>query len=157
MVTPLAQYVGSQAALNVLVGERYGQVSDQTIEYALGRHGGEEATSWMDPEVRAKILDRPRTREIEAVHRDQPSLAELRKRYGADISDEDLIMRVIVGDDAVEVVKKARATHVDQPLTTLIRNLSEGSRRASVYYQTNDVRLELRKRSDLAGTQSANA
>jgi hypothetical protein len=31
MVTPLSQFVGTQAAINVIVGERYRQVSDQTI------------------------------------------------------------------------------------------------------------------------------
>src|ERR1043166_8417625 len=30
MVTPLSQFVGSQAAINVIIGERYKQVTDQT-------------------------------------------------------------------------------------------------------------------------------
>ena len=38
MVTPLAQFVGSQAAINVITGERYKEVTDQSIQYALG-HG----------------------------------------------------------------------------------------------------------------------
>ena len=29
MVTPLSQFVGSQAAINVIVGERYKEVTDQ--------------------------------------------------------------------------------------------------------------------------------
>jgi oxaloacetate decarboxylase alpha subunit len=37
MVTPLSQFVGSQAAINVIVGERYKQVTDAVIQYALGR------------------------------------------------------------------------------------------------------------------------
>ena len=43
MVTPLSQFVGSQAAINVIVGERYKQVTDQTIEYAMGIWGKEGA------------------------------------------------------------------------------------------------------------------
>ena len=31
MVTPLSQFVGSQAAINVIVGERYKEVTDQVI------------------------------------------------------------------------------------------------------------------------------
>jgi pyruvate/oxaloacetate carboxyltransferase len=31
MVTPLAQFVGSQAAINVITGERYKEVTDQWI------------------------------------------------------------------------------------------------------------------------------
>src|SRR6516165_12377907 len=68
MVTPLSQFVGSQAAINVIVGERYKQVTDQVILYALGQHG-EDAVALMKPEVRDKILDRPRGRELAAVAR----------------------------------------------------------------------------------------
>ena len=77
MVTPLSQFVGSQAAINVIVGERYTQVTDQSILYALGLWG-EEGSRLMDPEVKDKILDRPRAREAgqvgtaAAVHRRDP-------------------------------------------------------------------------------------
>ena len=36
MVTPLSQYVGTQAAINVILGDRYKEVPDQVIQYALG-------------------------------------------------------------------------------------------------------------------------
>ena len=49
MVTPLSQFVGSQAAINVIVGERYKQVTDQTIEYAMGIWG-KEGAEFMDAE-----------------------------------------------------------------------------------------------------------
>ena len=42
MVTPLSQFVGTQAAMNVITGARYKQVTDEIIQYALGfwGHGG---------------------------------------------------------------------------------------------------------------------
>src|SRR5205823_2013328 len=55
MVTPLSQFVGSQAAINVIVGERYKEVTDQVIQYALG-FWGKEAPDLMDPDVKDKIL-----------------------------------------------------------------------------------------------------
>ena len=55
MVTPLAQFVGSQAAINVITGERYKEVTDQSIQYALG-HWGKEAPAVMDANVKDKIL-----------------------------------------------------------------------------------------------------
>ena len=64
MVTPLSQFVGSQAAINVITGERYKEVTDQTILYALGYWGGDEAIEAMEPDVRDRILARPRAREI---------------------------------------------------------------------------------------------
>lgn len=104
MVTPLSQFVATQAALNVIVGERYKQVPDSVIEYALGRHGDQEAIDAMDPDVRAKILDRPRARQLQHLQRPDPSLAELRRKLG-NVSDEELILRTVVGDDAMEVIR----------------------------------------------------
>ena len=61
MVTPFAQFVGSQAAINIMTGERYKEVTDQVIQFALGLWGKEGAL-YMDREVKAKILDRKRSR-----------------------------------------------------------------------------------------------
>src|SRR5512142_1963748 len=62
MVTPLSQYVGTQAAINVILGERYKEVPDQVIQYALGIWG-KEAVEVTDPDVRDKILGRSRAKE----------------------------------------------------------------------------------------------
>lgn len=149
MVTPLSQFVGSQAAINVIVGGRYSQVTDKTIEYALGWHGGDEALSAMDPNVRDQILDRPRAREIAEVRPEQPTLAELRLRYGRDVCDEDLILMAIVGDDAVDVVGSANEPrgHVtsDRPLVQLVRELAEGGDHRSVSIRRRDFSLTMQK------------
>src|SRR6185369_12431769 len=81
MVTPLSQFVGTQAAFNVIVGERYKEVPDEVIQMALG-YWGREAITAMDPAIRAKILDRPRAREWERWEQPQPSLAEIRREHG---------------------------------------------------------------------------
>ena len=62
MVTPFAQFVGSQAAINVIIGERYKEVTDQVIQYALGLWG-REAPAIMDPDVKDKILNRRRAKD----------------------------------------------------------------------------------------------
>ena len=64
MVTPLSQFVVSQAAINVIVGERYKEVTDQVIQYALGIWG-KEAPEIMDPEIKDKILSRRRAKDWE--------------------------------------------------------------------------------------------
>ena len=107
MVTPFAQFVGSQAAINVIVGERYKEVTDQVIQYALGLWG-KEGGDYMDPVVKAKILDRPRAREIEKMEYPEPSLAEVRKQYGgAHLSDEELLLRFYAGPEFVDALKNA--------------------------------------------------
>src|SRR4030095_3596913 len=79
MVTPLSQFVGSQAAINVIVGERYKEVTDQVIKFALG-HAGAEGARDMDPAVKDKILDRPRAKELAKWKPDDPSPDEMRRR-----------------------------------------------------------------------------
>jgi oxaloacetate decarboxylase alpha subunit len=96
MVTPLAQFVGSQAALNVINGTRYEAVTDEIIQYALGQWGA-EAVEVMDPGVRERILDRPRAAQLQVRDDSEPTLDEVRQRYGGDVSDEELIMCVLSG------------------------------------------------------------
>jgi len=107
MVTPLSQFVGSQAAINVIIGERYKEVTDQTIRYALGQFG-EEAVTAMDQEVRARILDRPRARELAAQKRENPTLADMRRDLGgADVSDEELLLRWLLNKDDIAAMRAA--------------------------------------------------
>lgn len=151
MVTPLSQFVGSQAAVNVIVGERYAQVTDASIEYALGKHGGDEAISLMDPDVRDRILGRPRAVELARDDPPLPTLAELRKKYGPNTSDEDLILMSIVGDDAVDEVGHALdpRNHAwgNRPLVDLIRELVKRDDRRHVAIRKGDVSLTLTKRA----------
>ena len=96
MVTPLAQFVGTQAAVNVMAGERYKEVTDQSIQYALG-YWGEEGARLMDPEVKDKILSRPRAREWESWTWPEPSLDEVRRKFGGPgVSDEEVVQRARV-------------------------------------------------------------
>ncbi|HSE46030.1 MAG TPA: hypothetical protein VLA89_11960, partial [Gemmatimonadales bacterium] len=97
MVTPLSQFVGSQAAINVLSASRYDNVTDEVIQYALGLWG-REAPEVMDQDVRDRILARPRARELAAAstEQDNPSLAELRRRHGG-ITDDELVTLYYVG------------------------------------------------------------
>jgi oxaloacetate decarboxylase alpha subunit len=96
MVTPLAQFVGSQAALNVITGKRFETVTDEVIQYALGQWGA-EAVDVMDPSVREKILDRPRAGQLAARDDTEPTLEEMRRRFGGSISDEELVACVLAG------------------------------------------------------------
>ena len=108
MVTPLSQFVGSQAAINVIVGERYKQVTDQTIEYAMGIWG-KEGAAFMDPTVKAKILNRPRAKEIAARPHPADSLDDLRRKYGgAGVSDEDVLLRFFSSKEDVRAHARRR-------------------------------------------------
>ncbi len=128
MVTPLSQFVASQAAINVIVGERYKEVTDQVIQYALGIWG-EEAPALMDPDVKDRILSRGRAREWKNWQPPQLSLKEVRSRFGGpSISDEELLLRVYAGEEAVKALfavgPPREYLSANQPLVRLIAELS---------------------------------
>jgi pyruvate/oxaloacetate carboxyltransferase len=96
MATPYSQIVGAQAADNVISGERYKQVSDATIKYVLGYYG--EPAGPIDQNLKDKIMSFPRTKEFLNW---QPvsylnSVEELRKEKGPELSDDDLLLRILI-------------------------------------------------------------
>ena len=129
MVTPFAQFVGSQAAINVIVGERYKEVTDQVIQYALGLWGAEGSDN-MYAAAKAKILNRARAREIEKNEHPEPTLDEVRKQYGgAHLSDEELLLRFYAGPEFVDALKLAppRKEYLDarKPLVRLVEEIGK--------------------------------
>jgi oxaloacetate decarboxylase alpha subunit len=153
MVTPLSQFVGSQAAINVIIGERYKQVTDQTIEYAMGIWGKEGAT-FMNANVKEKILNRPRAKEI--AERPQPtdSLQDLRRKYGErGVGDEEVLLRFFTSKadvDRMHAAGPARAYPTNgNPLLNLVAELSKQTARNSVFIQKPNFSLRLEKRRAL--------
>ena len=65
LVTPVSQFVASQAARNVIDGERWVNVSDETIRYFLGHYGDPAAP--VDPEISDRVLRLPQTDKLRAL------------------------------------------------------------------------------------------
>jgi oxaloacetate decarboxylase alpha subunit len=149
MVTPLSQFVGSQAAINVIVGERYKEVTDQIIQYALG-YWGKEGAELMEPEIKAKILDRPRAREWGARQPPEPTVAELRKKMNAEhVSDEDFLLRWNLEEKEIETMRAAGAPKeylsARQPLVNLIDALSKRKNYRQIVVQKGDMVVALNR------------
>jgi oxaloacetate decarboxylase alpha subunit len=149
MVTPLSQFVGSQAAINVIVGERYKEVTDQIIQYALG-YWGTEGAELLAPEVKARILDRPRAREWAAGRPPEPTIAELRKKMNAEqISDEDFLLRWNLDDREIAAMRAAGAPKeylsARQPLVGLIDALSKRTNYRHIVVQKGDMMVSLNR------------
>ena len=150
MVTPLAQFVGTQAAVNVMAGERYREVTDQSIQYALG-YWGEEGARLMDPEVKDKILSRPRAREWESWTWPEPSLDEVRQKFGGPgVSDEELVIRVVAGPDSVKEMLAAGAPRefldARRPVSVLLKQLAGARELRQVHIRRDDLSLRLEQR-----------
>jgi oxaloacetate decarboxylase (Na+ extruding) subunit alpha len=149
MVTPLSQFVGSQAAINVIVGERYKEVTDQIIQYALG-YWGREGAELLDPNVKAKILDRPRAREWAQRQPPEPTVQELRKKMNAEgVSDEEFLLRWNLSVDEIETMRAAGAPKeyisARQPLVSLIDALSKRSDYRQIIIQKGETVISLQR------------
>ena len=146
MVTPLSQFVASQAAINVIVGERYKEVTDEVIQYALG-FWGKEAVGAMDQDVRAKILDRPRTKAFSNWTPSTLSLEEVREKYGKHLTDEELLLRIYVDEEAVNIAKQAPPPRPylssRQPLVQLVQELARIKGKGYISIQKGDFSLIL--------------
>ena len=57
MATPFSQFVGTQATMNVVSGQRYSVVSDNVLQYVAGWFG--ELNAPVDPDVLDKITTAP--------------------------------------------------------------------------------------------------
>jgi len=152
MVTPLSQFVVSQAAINLIVGERYKEVTDQVIQYALGIWG-REAPTLMDPDVRDKILGRGRAKDWENWQPRDLSLKEVRDKFGG-ASDEELLLRVYAGTDAVNALTNGSAPKpaLDgrQPLFRLIEELCKKRDCSQIFIRKPGFALVLGKIPDSA-------
>ena len=149
MVTPYSQFVGTQATMNVVLGERYKGVSDQVIQYALGLWGEEESSS-MDADIREKILSRPRAKELSDWQPPQPSLKEVRVKYGGPgVSDDDLLLRYFAGKDEVDAMRAAqvskRHVSVGYPVLGLIEKLTKATNCNYIQVQHGRLSLTLKR------------
>ncbi|MFY9971623.1 MAG: hypothetical protein WAK41_19675 [Roseiarcus sp.] len=145
MVTPFPQIVCTQAMFNVMGEERYATVPDQVIRYVLGRFG--RPARPVDADVIDRILARPRADEIRR-EPPPPSLAELRRRFPPNLSDEEFLLRATMPGDQVDAVRAAGPArrHYNPDARPVIKLVSELARRAEmsrVVVEKPGFRLEL--------------
>ncbi len=92
LVTPTSQIVGTQAVLNVILGERYGRVSKEVKEYCLGYYGKTPAP--IDTQIRKKIIGKEKPISERPADLIKPQLESLKKeaqRMGILKKEEDLL------------------------------------------------------------------
>jgi oxaloacetate decarboxylase alpha subunit len=139
MVTPFSQFVGTQAVMNVMSGERYAQIPDDVIVYFLGHFGHPAADP--DPDVADRVLSAPRAEELRRL--EPLTLAGARERFGPRVSDEELLLRLTMPAEQVDaMVEASRSGARPGPARAgrdpLVRLLHEVERRPAIGY----LRLE---------------
>jgi oxaloacetate decarboxylase (Na+ extruding) subunit alpha len=145
MVTPFPQMVMSQALFNVIGDSRYAQVSDQVIRYVLGKFG--KPTNPIDPAVLSTILDRPHAKVLMAED-DFPTLADLRKTFGATMNDEEFLLRAVMPGDQVDTMLSAgrsRATYSPEvaPMLVLLKKLAAKPAARDIVVERPGLRIAL--------------
>ncbi|MBR5382272.1 MAG: pyruvate carboxylase subunit B [Clostridia bacterium] len=111
LVTPLSQMVGNQAVTNVLVGERYKNISNEVKNYFRGEYG--IAPAPVNPELEAKILGeggKPIDCRIEDSKRTGEDFQKAREALG-DLAEteEDLMSWICFPKQAEDFLKARKA------------------------------------------------
>ena len=151
MVTPYSQFFGVQAAINVMVGQRYKEVTDEVLLYALGFWGEEESES-IEANLRDRLLSSPRAKELAKFKLPETSLKEFRATFGGDgVSDDDKLLNFFAGADALAALKAAGAprdySSTQAPLLTLIEQISQRKNSSQVYIKRDGVTVRFSRRT----------
>lgn len=121
IVTPVSQFIATQATRNVIEGERWKTVTDETVRYFLGHYGDPPAPP--DPEITEKVLSLPiaaKLRNAEPV-----TLEGAREKFGSRISDEELVLRLTMPAEQVDAMVANRANVADAVAAARPRRLSD--------------------------------
>ncbi len=91
LVTPTSQIVGVQAVLNVLSGERYGMVTQETRDYVRGLYG--QAPAPIDAKLAKKILNGEKPVTVRPADLLQPMLPQAAKEIDPKLiqGEEDIL------------------------------------------------------------------
>jgi oxaloacetate decarboxylase alpha subunit len=154
MITPLSQYVVTQAAINVATEERYKHVIDELILFAQGTFGEDSGYTMMDENLKDKLLNLPRATELEAREKPNASIEKMREKLGGPgSSNEELLLRYVMkGDQEIKAMRAAGRPKqyftAELPLVTLIDELKK----------CKQVRfVNLRRGSDVLSLQNKTA
>jgi oxaloacetate decarboxylase (Na+ extruding) subunit alpha len=154
VMTPFAQIVLTQAVMNVTTKERYKVIPDEAIRYAIGRFGRPNVP--IAGEVMDRIESLPRTRELRA-EPGMASIAELRRRLGANLSDEEFLLRATMPAGQVDAMLAAGPAprHYNpelKPVLNLIRQLARRPELSAVSVSKPGFKLELRRNAPVSAT-----
>ncbi len=117
VMTPFAQYIVTQATLNVISGERYKQISDEVVDLLRGDFG--PLPGPVDPDLMDRAMNTNRGRKPINDGGDI-TIAELRARFGVGISDEELLLRAVMPAEQVDGMIQSRGQSASSSLRGLL-------------------------------------
>jgi oxaloacetate decarboxylase alpha subunit len=144
MITPFSQFVGTQAVLNVVHGERYRYVPNEVKKYALGYYG--KLLAPVDPEALDRIVENG-SRDIPLKPRPiPPGVDKLRKQY-PNATDDERLLRYQLPGNAVDQMLAAQPMETlydpSMPLADFVKKVIERRKPGRVYIRKGDFELGL--------------
>ncbi|WP_101474732.1 oxaloacetate decarboxylase subunit alpha [Fusobacterium sp.] len=113
LVTPLSQMVGTQAVLNVLLGERYKVVPKEIKDYVRGYYGSTPAP--IDKIVQKKIIGDEEVITCRPADLIEPSMKQFRKEIGKLAkSEEDVLMYALFPENARKFLEERDKPAVEE-------------------------------------------
>ncbi|WP_120077928.1 biotin carboxyl carrier protein [Aurantiacibacter odishensis] len=147
VMTPFAQMLQTQAVMNVTSEERWSVIPDEIIRFAIGKFGRPNAP--VDQNVMDRIMANPRTKELEA-EKGMADVADLRKRLGAHLSDEEFLLRATMPQNLVDAMQAAgpAAREYDPKKVPLMNLLKEVLARTDIdefELEKDDIKVEVER------------
>jgi oxaloacetate decarboxylase alpha subunit len=132
IVSPFAQFVMTQAVLNVMGKERYGTVPDEVRKYVLGYYG--EIAGAIDPNLYDRIANRAEPAKGRPGDLLEPGIPKLRRERGPFASDDDLLLAAFYPRSEFDALKTAGPIRTDYPLgqTPLVTLAKEIAQRRNI-------------------------
>jgi len=144
MVTPFAQFVGTQAVLNVVHGERYRVIPDEVKKYALGYYG--KLLAPVVPEVLDRIVENGSRRIALEPAPLAPAVAALRSQY-PNMSDEERLLRYSFAgsqvDDMLAAGPMKTEYRFDRPLVRFLDEIAKRKNFKHIYITKGDIHVEI--------------
>ena len=113
LVTPLSQMVGTQAVLNVLLGERYKVVPKEIKDYVRGYYGSTPAP--IDKIVQKKIIGDEEVITCRPANLIEPSMKQFKKEIGKLAkSEEDVLMYALFPENARKFLEERDKPAVEE-------------------------------------------
>jgi oxaloacetate decarboxylase alpha subunit len=122
VVTPFAQYIVTQATLNVMSGRRYAQIADEIVDLLRGDFGplpGPVDQDLLDRAMATKRAQQPLPGE------DDVTLDQLRDRFGRQLPDEELLLRAVMPAEQVDAMVAARGRSTRDVVGRVLSMLDE--------------------------------
>lgn len=113
LVTPLSQMVGTQAVLNVLLGERYKVVPKEIKDYVRGYYGSTPAP--IDKIVQKKIIGDEEVITCRPANLIEPSMKQFKKEIGKLAkAEEDVLMYALFPENARKFLEERDKPAVEE-------------------------------------------